>query len=130
MKLMWLFILPFAVSYAQPPPQHGPPQQLPPQANGPPPSIPPPPGAPGPQAANFANDLATCVNVKPINACLRETLEALRALMPVGIPELGLRPTEPFRINNLAFQSDPGLVDVRAQFSNVSDLVISTNAFL
>ena len=106
MKLMWLFIFPLAVSSSaqQPPVQRGP-----------------PPVAGQPHAANFANDLAACVTVKPINACLRETLEALRALMPVGIPELGLRPTEPFRINNLAFRSDPGLVDVRAQFSNVSE---------
>ena len=70
--------------------------------------------------ANFANNLATCVANKDINICLRETLDDLRSLMPIGIPELGLRRSEPFEIDNLEFNSEPGIVDVKARFSNVS----------
>ena len=71
------------------------------------------------QAADFSNKLSQCIEIKDVNECLIETMHELRALMPVGIPELGLRRSEPFEIDNLVFNSDPGIVDVRAKFSNV-----------
>jgi hypothetical protein len=52
----------------------------------------------GGQKDQFANNLKSCVASNPdINVCLLKTLEDLRSLMPIGIPELNLRPTEPFQ---------------------------------
>ena len=41
--------------------------------------------------------------------------------MPIGIPELNLRPTEPFKINNLKFKTRPGLgISIDSTFTDVS----------
>ena len=69
----------------------------------------------------FANNLKRCVNLQPIDTCLAKTLEDLRSLMPTGIPELGLRPTEPLKIENIQFKTRPGIgVQIESEFSNVS----------
>ena len=70
----------------------------------------------------FANNLLSCVANSPINSCLEATLEDLRSLMPTGIPELGLRPTEPLKIENIEFKTRPNIVGVQieSEFSNVS----------
>ncbi len=69
----------------------------------------------------FANNLSNCVASQPIDLCLRNTLEDLRSLMPVGIPELNLRPSEPLEIDNIQFKTRPGLgVNIESEFSNVS----------
>lgn len=40
--------------------------------------------------------------------------------MPTGIPELGLRPTEPLKIENIEFKTRPGIgVQIESEFSNV-----------
>ena len=40
--------------------------------------------------------------------------------MPTGIPELGLRPTEPLKIENIQFKTRPGIgVQIDSEFSNV-----------
>lgn len=69
----------------------------------------------------FANNLLSCVANDPINTCLGATLEDLRSLMPTGIPELGLRPTEPLKIENIEFKTRPNIVGVQieSEFSNV-----------
>ena len=73
------------------------------------------------QKDQFANNLKSCVANDPdINVCLVKTLEDLRSLMPVGIPELNLRPTEPFKINNLKFKTRPGLgISIDSTFTDV-----------
>ena len=73
------------------------------------------------QKDQFANNLKSCVASNPdINVCLLKTLEDLRSLMPVGIPELNLRPTEPFQINNLKFKTRPGLgISIDSTFTDV-----------
>ena len=69
----------------------------------------------------FANNLKKCVILQPIDTCLGQTLEDLRSLMPVGIPELGLMPTEPLQIENIQFKTRPGIgVQIESEFSNVS----------
>ena len=69
----------------------------------------------------FANNLSRCVANQPIDTCLAKILEDLRSLMPVGIPELGLRPTEPLKIENIQFKTRPGIgVQIESEFSNVS----------
>ena len=75
----------------------------------------------GGQKDQFANNLKSCVASNPdINVCLIKTLEDLRSLMPVGIPELNLRPTEPFQINNLKFKTRPGLgISIDSTFTDV-----------
>ena len=74
------------------------------------------------QKDQFANNLKSCVANDPdINVCLVKTLEDLRSLMPIGIPELNLRPTEPFKINNLKFKTRPGLgISIDSTFTDVS----------
>ena len=73
------------------------------------------------QKDQFANNLKSCVANDPdINVCLVKTLEDLRSLMPVGIPDLNLRPTEPFQINNLKFKTRPGLgIAIDSTFTDV-----------
>ena len=74
----------------------------------------------------FANNLLRCVANDPINTCLGATLEDLRSLMPTGIPELGLRPTEPLQIENIEFKTRPNIVGVQieSEFSNVRNIWI------
>jgi len=73
------------------------------------------------QKDQFANNLKSCVENPPeLDACLVKTLEDLRSLMPVGIPELNLKPTEPFQINNLKFKTRPGLgISIDSTFTDV-----------
>ena len=74
----------------------------------------------------FAENLLQCTHTKQINECLLETLEDLRSFMRVGIPELELMPSEPFKINRLHFKTKSigafGVsgVQVESTFSNVS----------
>ena len=69
----------------------------------------------------FANNLSQCVAIKPIDSCLFDTLEDLRSFMPIGIPELNLRPSEPLKIENIQFKTRPGIgVQIESEFSNVS----------
>ena len=79
--------------------------------------------SPQPSSSNspqFADNLAKCVSSTDVNICLRNTLEELRSYMPRGIPELGLRKTEPLEIKRLPFNSGRGIVSVNADFSDVS----------
>lgn len=79
------------------------------------------------QKDQFANNLKNCVASEPeqINVCLTKTLEDLRSLMPVGIPELNLKPTEPLNINNLKFKTRPGLgIQIDSTFTDVSNMYI------
>jgi len=82
----------------------------------------------GGQKDQFANNLKSCVASNPdINVCLLKTLEDLRSLMPIGIPELNLRPTEPFQINNLKFKTRPGLgISIDSTFTDVTVKGLST----
>jgi hypothetical protein len=76
--------------------------------------------------AEFATNLLQCTNTKHINDCLHDTLEDLRSFMRVGIAELELMPSEPFKINRLHFKTKSigafGVsgVQVESTFSNVS----------
>lgn len=78
------------------------------------------------QKDQFANNLKNCVETPPeLDACLVKILEDVRTLMPVGIPELNLKPTEPFQINNLRFKTRPGLgISVDSTFTDVSNLIM------
>jgi len=73
----------------------------------------------------FAENLLQCTHIKQMNDCLLETLEDLRSFMRVGIPELELMPSEPFKINRLHFKTKSigafGVsgVQVESTFSNV-----------
>ena len=77
------------------------------------------------QGSNFANNLANCIKVEPLDSCLNRTLEDLRVLMPVGIKELQIRRTEPLEIKNLQFARSPKKgelipLEFQADFRNVS----------
>ena len=75
----------------------------------------------------FANNLSACVALKPIDSCLFDTLEDLRSFMPIGIPELNLRPSEPLKIENIQFKTRPGIgVQIESEFSNVSSFFCNT----
>lgn len=79
------------------------------------------------QKEKFANNLSHCVATKPIDICLATTLEDLRSLMPLGIPELNIRPSEPLQIENIRFKTRPGLgVQIESEFSNVVVRQLST----
>jgi len=68
----------------------------------------------------FANNLRICVATQTLDTCLAKILEDLRSLMPTGIPELNLRPTEPLKIENIQFKTRPGIgVQIDSEFSNV-----------
>jgi len=68
----------------------------------------------------FANNLKNCVAIQSLDTCLGKILEDLRLLMPTGIPELDLRPTEPLKIENIQFKTRPGIgVQIDSEFSNV-----------
>ena len=72
----------------------------------------------------FANNLSRCVATQTLDTCLAKILEDLRSLMPTGIPELGLRPTEPLQIENIKFKTRPGIgVQIDSEFSNVRQLI-------
>jgi len=73
------------------------------------------------QKNQFANNLKSCVEIDPnLDSCLVKTLEDLRSLMPVGVPELNLKPTEPLQIKNLKFKTKPGLgVNIDSTFTDV-----------
>ena len=81
--------------------------------------------------SEFAENLLQCTNQKHINDCLHETLEDLRSFMRVGIPDLELMPSEPFKINRLHFKTKSigafGVsgVQVESTFSNVSMHIFS-----
>ena len=76
----------------------------------------------------FANNLSACVALKPIDSCLFDTLEDLRSFMPIGIPELNLRPSEPLKIENIQFKTRPGIgVQIESEFSNVSSFFLQYN---
>ena len=73
----------------------------------------------------FANNLSRCVATQTLDTCLAKILEDLRSLMPTGIPELGLRPTEPLQIENIKFKTRPGIgVQIDSEFSNVRQLIV------
>ena len=82
----------------------------------------------------FAENLLQCTHIKQMNDCLLETLEDLRSFMRVGIPELELMPSEPFKINRLHFKTKSigafGVsgVQVESTFSNVSFLYILSSS--
>ena len=81
--------------------------------------------------SEFAENLLQCTHLKHINDCLHETLEDLRSFMRVGIPDLELMPSEPFKINRLHFKTKSigafGVsgVQVESTFSNVSMAIFS-----
>ena len=76
-----------------------------------------------PNKEEFANNLSRRVATQTLDTCLAKILEDLRSLMPTGIPELGLRPTEPLKIENIQFQTRPGIaVQIDSEFSNVSNI--------
>ena len=71
----------------------------------------------------FANNLKNCVAKQTLDTCLGKILEDLRLLMPTGIPELDLRPTEPLKIENIQFKTRPGIgVQIDSEFSNVRQI--------
>ena len=76
--------------------------------------------------SQFAENLLQCTYTKHINDCLLQTLEDLRSFMRVGIPELELMPSEPFKMNRLNFKTQSrgafGVsgVQVESTFTNVS----------
>ena len=78
--------------------------------------------------SEFAENLLQCTHTKHINDCLHETLEDLRSFMRVGIPELELLPSEPFKVDRIHFKTKSigafGVsgVQVESTFSNVSKI--------
>ena len=73
------------------------------------------------QKNQFASNLKNCVEIDTnLDSCLAKTPEDLRSLMPVGVPELNLKPTEPLQIKNLKFKTKPGLgVNIDSTFTDV-----------
>jgi hypothetical protein len=75
--------------------------------------------------SEFAENLLQCTHTKHINDCLHETLEDLRSFMRVGIPDLELMPSEPFKVDRIHFKTKSigafGVsgVQVESTFSNV-----------
>jgi len=69
--------------------------------------------------SDFAENLATCASSNLLNTCLRKTLEDLRPLMKIGIPELDLPRTEPMTVKSVNFEQGTPPVQINAAFSNV-----------
>jgi len=78
------------------------------------------------QASDFAEDLASCAADNLLNVCLRQTLEDLRPLMRLGIPQLGLPITEPMNVEAIEFEQGQPPVIIKAGFSNVVVKGLST----
>lgn len=74
---------------------------------------------------DFANNLLNCARSLPLNECLMATLDDLRPFMPTGIPELGLKPSEPFLIDHIFFKTAPQvgnlpIISLELTLTNVS----------
>jgi len=72
------------------------------------------------KSSDIADNLAKCVEVDPLNTCLRKTLDHdLRTKMKEGIPELNLPKTEPMKVDSVSFQHGKKPVVMKAKFSDV-----------
>ena len=95
------------------------------------------PGSLG-QTTDFANNFESCVttNNVPLNTCLNNTLEELRAFMPTGIPSINVQKMEPLEIPMLDFSNkkrEGALnllpLNVSVQFRNVSGSLFAFTLF-
>lgn len=54
-----------------------------------------------------------------LNTCLRNTFNNLRPYLARGIPEIGLPPMEPLKIDHLGIENQAGNIRIKGSFTNV-----------
>jgi len=57
---------------------------------------------------------------------IRQGLESFRSLMKTGIPEIGVAPLEPIRLDNVSYDGDASGVQVKSNFTNMTLYGVST----
>lgn len=68
-------------------------------------------------SASFIN---ICSRSDPqLNACLKKTFNNLRPYLARGIPEIGLPPMEPLKIDHLGIENNAGNIRIKGAFTNV-----------
>lgn len=68
-------------------------------------------------AASF---IQKCSRSDPqINACLRNSFNGLKPYLISGIPEIGLPPMEPLKIDALGIENNAGNIRIKGLFTNV-----------
>lgn len=67
-----------------------------------------------------ASFLNKCSRRDPqLNACLKKTFNDLKPHLVRGIPEIGLPPMEPLKIDALGIENNAGNIRIKGLFSNV-----------
>lgn len=67
--------------------------------------------------ASFINK---CSKKDPqLNSCLRTTFNNLRPYLARGIPEIGLPPMEPLKIEHMGIENNAGNIRIKGSFTNV-----------
>lgn len=54
-----------------------------------------------------------------INTCLKATFNNLRPYLARGIPEIGIPPMEPLRIDQLALENNAGNIRIKGLFTKI-----------
>jgi hypothetical protein len=54
-----------------------------------------------------------------VNACLKQSFNGLKPYLIAGIPEIGLPPMEPLKIDAMGIENNAGNIRIKGVFSNV-----------
>lgn len=67
-----------------------------------------------------ASFIQKCSRSDPqLNSCLRNTFNNLRPHLARGIPEIGVPPMEPMKIDHLGIENQAGNIRIKGSFTNV-----------
>ncbi|KAM3960137.1 protein takeout-like [Aphomia sociella] len=79
------------------------------------------------EAAESDNSLTTPEYILPcsrsdpqLNACIKNSFNHLRPYLARGLPDIGVPPVEPLKIDRLVMENDAGPVRVTAAFTNIT----------
>lgn len=73
-----------------------------------------------PFVLSSASFLNKCSRSDPqLNACLKKTFNNLKPYLARGIPEIGLPPMEPLKVDALGIENTAGNIRIKGVFSNV-----------
>lgn len=67
--------------------------------------------------ASFINK---CSKKDPqLNGCIKNTFNSLKPYLARGIPEIGLPPMEPMKIDHMGIENNAGNIRIKGAFTNV-----------
>lgn len=68
----------------------------------------------------LASFILKCSRSDPqLNACLKDTFNHLRPYLSRGIPQIGLPPMEPLKIDYMGLENNAGNIRIKGAFTNV-----------